>query len=55
MVSLWLNFLGREACEMYDAPEAIASSSKMVPRRGRCQSGVDSAEQHLEMSRNDVG
>ena len=54
-VFLWRDFLRGKAHEMYDAPEAIISSSEMMPGRGRCHSRVDSAEQHLETCGNNIG
>jgi len=47
-------FLRCEAGEMDHAPEAIASSSKMMPNRGRRHSGIDPAEDHSEAFGDDV-
>jgi hypothetical protein len=49
------DFVRREAGEMDCAPEAIASSGKMMPCDGRGHSGIDPAEDDREAFGDDVG
>lgn len=54
VVVLRKNFLRREAGQMDHAPEAIASSDKMMPRRGCVDSGIDPAEDHSQAASEDI-
>jgi hypothetical protein len=53
-VVLGKDFLRREAGEMDDSPEAIASSGKMMSYGGRSHSGIDPAEDHRKPSGDDI-
>jgi hypothetical protein len=53
-VILGRDFLRREAGAMDGAPEAIASSGKMMPCGGRGHSGIDPAEDYGKLSGDDV-
>src|SRR6202045_4237867 len=53
-VVLGKDFLRREAGEMDHAPEAIASSGKMMSYGGRSHSGIDPAEDHRKPSGDDI-
>ena len=44
----------REAGAMQRGPETIARTGEVVAGRGGVKAGIDSAEEYLEMRRNDV-